>query len=135
MDFFMSRFAAQTYAAMRIVAGLLYMCHGAQKLFGFPLPVPAAPPFILYVAGPIEFVGGLLIAAGLCTRWTAFICSGQMAAAYWFAHFPRGPFPLANGGELAALYCFIFLFFFANGPGIWSLDAAFFSRDAGTRTP
>lgn len=136
MGFFMSRFAPQAYAAMRIVAGLLFSFHGAQKLFGFPIPLPAgAPPLIVYTAGPIEFAGGLLIAAGLCTRWIAFLCSGLMAAAYWIGHAGQGLFPLVNGGELAALYCFVFLFLSANGPGIWSLDALLFSRRGETGSP
>ncbi len=124
MGFFMSRFGAGTYAAMRIVVGLLFLCHGAQKLFGFPAPVPEAPAFIIYVAGPIEFFGGLLVAVGLFTHWAAFLCSGQMALAYWMGHGFKGLFPLVNGGELAALYCFVFLFISANGPGSWSVDAA-----------
>jgi putative oxidoreductase len=122
---FMSRFGAETYSLMRIVAGVLYLFHGAQKLFGFPIPMPAgAPAWIVYAAGPIEFFGGLLIAVGLFTRWAAFLCAGQMAAAYWLAHGTKALFPIVNQGELAALYCFIFLFISANGPGIWSVDAA-----------
>jgi len=124
MEFFMNRFGAQAYAAMRIVAGLLFACHGAQKLFGFPAPAPGAPAFVLYVAGPIEFFGGLLVAAGLFTPQAAFLCSGLMAFAYWTAHGTRGVFPLLNGGELAALYCFVFLYLSANGSGVFSLDAA-----------
>jgi len=122
---FMSRFSAQTYSLLRIVAGLLFLCHGAQKLFGFPVPIPAeAPAFIVYVAGSIEFFGGLLIAVGLFTNWAAFLCAGQMAAAYWIGHGTKAFFPLVNQGELAVLYCFVFLYISANGPGIWSVDAA-----------
>jgi putative oxidoreductase len=124
MGSFMSRFGAESYALMRIVTGLLFLFHGAQKLFGFPAPLPEAPAFIVYVAGPIEFLGGLLVAVGLFTTRAAFICSGLMAAAYWMAHGAKGIFPLLNGGELAVLYCFVFLFISANGPGIWSADAA-----------
>jgi len=124
MAFFMRRFSAETYALMRIVAGLLFLCHGGQKLFGFPAPTPDAPAFILYVAGTIELVGGALVAIGLFTSWAAFICSGQMAAAYWMAHGTKGFFPLVNGGELAVLYCFVFLFISTSGSGIWSGDAA-----------
>ena len=87
MATFMKSYDAQTYALMRIIAGLLFLWHGSQKLFGFPGALPeGAPPFIIYVAGPIELVGGILIMVGLFTRWAAFICSGQMAAAYWMAH-------------------------------------------------
>jgi putative oxidoreductase len=121
---FMRRFEDETYALLRIMAGLLFLWHGTQKLFGFPKDVPEAPAFILYVAGPIELVGGLLIAIGLFTRWAAFLCSGLMAAAYWMAHGTKHLFPMLNGGELAALYCFVFLFIAANGAGIWSADAA-----------
>ena len=125
MGHFMNRYSAQTYSSMRIVAGLLFLCHGAQKLFGFPVPMPAgAPAFIVYVAGSIEFFGGHLIAIGLFTNWAAFLCAGQMAAAYWIGHGTKAFFPLVNQGELAVLYCFVFLYISANGPGIWSVDAA-----------
>ncbi len=124
MDF-MSRFSAQTHALLRIVAGLLFLWHGASKLMDFPVPASAeAPPFVLYVAGPIELFGGVLVMIGLYTRQAAFLCSGLMAAAYWMAHGTRFLFPIQNQGELAALYCFVFLFLSANGPGIWSADAA-----------
>ncbi len=120
----MERYEGQTYALMRMIAGFLFIWHGTQKLFGFPEAVPDAPPFILYVAGPIELVGGALVMVGLFTRPAAFLCSGLMAAAYWMAHGSQGFFPLLNGGERAVLYCFIFLFVSANGSGIWSVDAA-----------
>lgn len=121
---FMSRFSAETYALFRIVTGLLFLCHGAQKLVGFPAPAPDAPAFVLYGAGSIELVGGLLVAIGLQTRWVAFLCSGTMAAAYWIAHGTRALFPLVNGGELAALYRFAFLMISARGAGVWSVDGA-----------
>ena len=124
MASFMRRFSGETYALMRIVTGLLFLWHGSQKLFGFPPAAQDAPPFILYVAGPIELIGGTLVAVGLFTRWAAFICSGLMAAAYWMAHGTNHLFPLVNGGELAALYCFVFLFISAHGAGMWSADAA-----------
>lgn len=123
MATFMKPYDAQTYALMRIVAGLLFLWHGSQKLFGFPGSLPEGmPPFIIYVAGPIELVGGILIMVGFFTRWAAFICSGQMAVAYWMVHGTKSLFPLVNQGELAALYCFVFLFIAAKGAGIWSLD-------------
>jgi putative oxidoreductase len=123
MPHFMDRFGSQSYAALRIVTGLLFVLHGSQKLFGFPMAAPAqAPDFVLYVAGPIELVGGALVAIGLFTRWSAFVCSGLMAAAYWMAHGTKHLFPMMNGGELAVLYCFIFLCISAKGPGIWSVD-------------
>ena len=120
---FMQSFTAQTYALMRIVAGLLFLWHGTQKLFGFPTAMPMeVPGFIIYVAGPIELVGGFLVMIGLFTRPAAFLCSGLMAAAYWMAHGTKALFPLENGGELAILYCFVFLFISAQGSGIWSVD-------------
>lgn len=125
MATFMKPYGSQTYALMRIVAGFLFLWHGSQKLFGFPGTLPeGVPAFIIYVAGPIELVGGLLIMIGLFTRWTAFICSGQMAAAYWMAHGTKALLPILNGGEPATLYCFVFLFIAANGAGLWSVDAA-----------
>jgi putative oxidoreductase len=120
---FMKAYDGQTYAALRIVTGLLFLWHGSQKLFGFPSDVPEAPAFVLYVAGPIELVGGLFVAIGLFTRWAAFLCSGLMAAAYWMAHGTKHLFPMLNGGELAALYCFVFLFIAARGGGMWSVDS------------
>jgi putative oxidoreductase len=125
MPAFLKGFASQTHALLRIVAGLLFLWHGTQKLFGFPLEVPAgAPAFVLYVAGPIELVGGVLVLIGFFTRWAAFLCSGLMAFAYWLGHGTKALFPVENGGELAALYCFVFLFLAANGSGPWSADAA-----------
>jgi len=109
---------------MRIVAGFLFLWHGAQKLFGIPSGMPGeAPAFIIYVAGPIELLGGILIMIGLFTRWSAFIASGLMAAAYWMAHGTAALLPIQNKGELAALYCFVFLFISSQGGGIWSVDA------------
>jgi putative oxidoreductase len=124
MASFMRRFNSETYALLRIVTGLLFLWHGTQKLFSFPQAAPDAPAFIIYVAGSIELIGGVLVAVGLFTRWAAFISSGLMAAAYWMAHGPKHLLPVLNGGELAVLYCFVFLFIAANGPGVWSADTA-----------
>lgn len=121
---FMKAFTAQTYALMRIVVGFLFLWHGTQKLFAFPVPPPPLPSFIIYIAGPIELVGGLLVCIGLFTRWAAFLCSGLMAVAYWMVHGTQALLPIANRGELAVLYCFVFLFISAQGSGIWSADAA-----------
>ena len=121
---FMLPFRAQTYALLRIVAGLLFLWHGTQKLFGFPMPPPPVPSFVITIAGPIELIGGLLVMIGLFAGWAAFLCSGLMAAAYWMVHGTRALFPLQNGGELAALYCFVFLFIASQGSGIWSVDQA-----------
>jgi putative oxidoreductase len=121
---FMKRFSGETHALMRIMIGLNFLWHGTQKLFGFPQAPPDAPAFVLYIAGPIELVGGALVAVGFFTRPAAFLCSGLMATAYWMAHGTKHLFPLLNGGELAVLYCFVFLFLAANGAGRWSIDAA-----------
>jgi len=114
----------QAYAMFRMVTGFLMFWHGAQKVFGFPGDGPALdmPWHIAYVAGPLELLGGLVIALGLFTRPAAFLCSGLMASAYWMAHGTRAVLPIDNGGELAALYCFAFLFIATRGPGIWSLS-------------
>jgi putative oxidoreductase len=126
MASFMRPFESQAYAAFRIVAGFLFLWHGSQKLLGFPpLPAEFSPPaFILYVAGPIELIGGILVMIGLLTSWAAFLCSGLMAAAYWMAHGTNALLPIQNQGELAALYCFAFLFISARGAGIWSIDGS-----------
>ena len=125
MAAFMERFGSQTYALLRIVSGLLFLWHGAQKIFGFPLePYPDTPAFVTYIAGPIELVGGALVMVGLFTRWAAFFCSGLMAVAYWTAHGTEALFPIINRGELAVLYCFIFLLIAAHGHGVWSADGA-----------
>lgn len=126
MSFFMNRFTNETYALMRIVVGFLFLWHGSQKLLGFP-PIPSEfspPAFILYIAGPIELVGGILIMIGFQTRPAAFLCSGLMAFAYWMGHGTKALLPIINGGEPAAVYCFVFLFIAAYGGGIWSVDAA-----------
>jgi putative oxidoreductase len=121
---FMSSYNSQVYALMRIVAGFLFLWHGAQKLFGIPTAMPAdVPEFIIYGAGPIELIGGTLIMIGLFTRWAAFLTSGQMAVAYWMVHGTKALLPIQNQGELAALYCFVFLFISTQGGGIWSVDA------------
>lgn len=119
----MSKYSAQTYALLRIVAGFLFLWHGSQKLLGFPGGSSGQRPFHLtYIAGPIELFGGLLVMIGLFTRPAAFLCSGLMACAYWMSHGTRALLPIENRGELAALYCFLFLFISAYGPGICSVD-------------
>jgi len=123
------RWSPHAYALMRIVVGLLFLCHGLSKLVHFPVPPPGGvPPLLMYTAGPIELLCGILVALGLFTRWAAFLASGEMAVAYFMAHFPRGFFPIANGGELAVLYCFAFLFISAYGAGNWSVDGLRKSR-------
>jgi len=113
-------------SVLRIVAALLLLEHGTIKLLGFPpgstMPMPAAFT-LLWFAGLIELVGGALLAPGLFTRPVAFLCAGEMAFAYFIGHFPRGFFPANNMGDAAILYCFIFLYLSAAGPGPWSIDA------------
>jgi len=114
-----------THALLRIVAGLLFFSHGAVKLFGWFGGMPAGSTLSLLTrtAGWIEVVAGALVMAGLFTRPVAFIASGEMAVAYFLRHQPQGFWPLQNRGELAALYCFIFLFLSTAGAGPLSLDA------------
>lgn len=122
---FMRPYEAHTYSLLRIVAGFLFLWHGASKVLGFPEPPPpGAPAFVIYVAGTIELVGGLLVMIGLFTRWAAFLSSGTMAFAYWLGHGTKALLPVQNQGELAALYCFVFLFIAARGGGLWSVDTA-----------
>jgi putative oxidoreductase len=125
LNSFCSRWAPRLLSILRIVAALLFMQHGGQKLFGVPSAQPggAAPLLSLMgVAGVLEFFGGLLILLGLFTRPVAFILAGEMAVAYFMAHAPQGFWPLLNRGELAVLYCFVFLYFAVAGGGEWSLD-------------
>lgn len=119
--------APRALSLLRIIAALLFMEHGLMKLVGFPAPQPGAPdplPPLLMAAAVIEVVGGGLIALGLFTRIAAFVCSGQMAVAYFMAHGSQGFWPALNGGEAAILFCFIFLYLACAGPGAWSLDGA-----------
>ena len=123
MPTFLRSYETQTYAVLRIVAGFLFFWHGTQKLFGFPGGLPAGvPPFVVYVGGGLELVCGALVMIGLATRWAAFIASGEMAVAYWLAHGTHALLPIQNQGELAVLYCFVFLYIAACGPGTWALD-------------
>lgn len=119
---FLDKYQEETYALLRIVSGFLFIWHGTQKLINFPAEFPYPLNPLMYAAGTIEMIGGALVMIGLFTRPAAFICSGTMAAAYWMAHGMNHFFPILNGGELAALFCFTFLFIAARGPGIWSLD-------------
>jgi putative oxidoreductase len=129
MEFaWLSRWQPQLLAILRIVAGLLFLEHATQKFLAFPVPFPVPPPLppMLIGAGVIELVGGLLITLGLFTRLAAFIAAGEMAAAYFITHFPRSFWPAANMGEAAILFCFVFLYIAAAGPGAWSVDGARF---------
>ncbi len=124
MTSFISIYSSYCYALMRIVVGFLFLWHGSQKLFGFPIGIPGnVPAFITYAAGPIELIGGFLVMIGLFTHWAAFITSGEMAVAYWMVHGNKALLPIQNNGELAVLYCFAFLFIASQGGGIWSVDS------------
>lgn len=124
MERLLGRYSPYLYALLRIVAGFLFFQHGLPKLFGgFGRDAPAELMSQMGLAGIIEVVGGTLIAIGLFTSPVAFIASGEMAVAYFLAHAPRGLWPIMNGGELAVLYCFLFLYFAAVGSGRWSVDA------------
>jgi putative oxidoreductase len=124
MERFLGRYSEALYAVLRVVAGLMFAVHGAQKVFGAfgGQKVPLASLFGL--AGVIELVGGILIAIGLLTSWAAFIASGEMAVAYFKVHAPQGGLPHQNQGELAVLYCFVFLYMAARGGGRYSVDAS-----------
>lgn len=115
--------APRILGATRILAGILFACHGAQMVFGVfgGLP-PGVPAALIWTAGPLELVGGVLIAVGLFSRSAAFVLSGFMAFAYFIGHAPKGFWPTVNGGELAILYCWLFLYLSAQGPGAWALD-------------
>ena len=119
---FISKYETQIYAIFRLIAGFLFLWHGSQKLFGFPPAGHEIPSYIILIAGPIEFFGGLLIMIGLWTHWVAFICSGEMAFAYWSVHGTHAILPVINGGELAIIYCFLFLFIASRGSGVFSVD-------------
>jgi putative oxidoreductase len=110
---------------VRIVVALLFMQHGLQKLFGL-LAGPFQPPMfsLLWFAAIIELLGGVLLLVGLFSRVAAFIMSGEMAVAYFMVHFPKSFFPAINGGDAAVLFCFVFLYLAAAGPGPWSIDAS-----------
>lgn len=112
-------------SVLRIITALLFMQHGLQKLIGFPAPqpMPFNPGSIFGVAALIETIGGFLMLIGLLTRPVAFVLSGEMAVAYFMVHAKGGFFPLVNKGELAVLYCFVFLYMVFAGPGAWSVDA------------
>ena len=134
MDSFLGRYSTYIYAILRIVSGFLFMWHGSQKLLGF---IPQQPPPagavqagglspLMAVGGAIELVGGILIMVGLFTGIAAFLASGMMAVAYFMSHFAITAFlPIVNKGELAVLYCFLFLYIASRGSGVWSVDSIF----------
>ena len=128
---FLDPWANCILATLRIVAGYGFMLHGLQKLFGILGGTQQEILSLLWTAGAVELVGGSLIALGLFTRPVAFICSGEMAAAYFIGHIARSGaflFPVVNDGERAVLYCFVFLYLAARGPGDWSVDGVLGKR-------
>jgi len=143
---FLSRFTDPVYCVMRLIVGLVYACHGGQKLLGFPGGGHGGAQGLMLVGGIVELVGGFLIAFGLFTRLAAFVSSGEMAVAYFMIHaagkalaHAAAPieqfFPILNKGELAVVLSWIFLFMVFYGPGRWSIDAMLFRRNAPATTP
>ena len=126
MEFtWLSRWQPQLLALLRIVVGLLFLEHALSKFFAFPVPFPVHPlPPLLIAAGVIELAAGVLVTIGFFTRIAAFVASGEMAVGYFMSHFPQGFWPIANKGEAAILFCFVFLYIAAAGPGAWSIDGA-----------
>jgi len=118
---FLDNYQEHTYALLRIITGFLFIWHGTVKLFNFPEAFKYDLSPLMYAAGGIELVGGVLVMIGLFTRPAAFICSGTMAAAYWMAHGTKTFWPIMNGGELAALFCFVLLYIAARGTGMWGV--------------
>jgi putative oxidoreductase len=139
LDHFGRIAAPHLLSLLRVMSALLLLQHGTQKLLGFPARAAgrAAPEFLslIWWAGAIELVGGILLAVGLFSRPVAFILSGELAFAYFIGHAGRGFFPILNAGELAALYCFVFLYLAAAGPGPWSLDRVLWRRHGDLATP
>jgi len=133
MEGFLGRYSTYIYAILRIVTGFLFLWHGSQKLLGYPpqqMPPGATPPAgidaLTAVGGTIELVGGFLIMIGLFTGFAAFIASGMMAVAYFMVHFSTSAFlPIVNKGELAVVYCFVFLYIASRGSGVWSVESLF----------
>lgn len=129
---FDDRYAAQAHSLLRIIAGLLFLAHGMSKLFGFPPFMMGPAPIIgslFWIAGVIELVAGVLIVIGLYSRPAALIASGEMAIGYFMIHAAKSPFPSNNMGDAAVLFCFVFLFIAAAGPGPWSVDAGRVPKD------
>ncbi|MBK0402770.1 DoxX family protein [Adhaeribacter sp. BT258] len=126
MNGILGKYRPHLYAILRIVSGLLFAMHGTQKLLGWPGEKPVVElASLMGLAGVIELVAGLMIAIGFLTSWAAFISSGEMAVAYFMAHAAENFWPILNNGELAILYCFLFLYIAASGSGIWSLNDVF----------
>jgi len=118
----LNRFADPFYCIMRLVVGLMFACHGLDKIFGTFTPKAEALPTLMVVGGWVEIVCGFLVAFGLLTRLAAFVASGEMAVAFFMMHAPRGLIPYVNKGELAVVYCFVFFYIFLRGSGGLSID-------------
>jgi len=135
MERFLGRYEPYFYALLRIVSGFMFLLHGTQKLFAFPPPAQPSPGgTFMTVTGGLELVLGLLIMIGFLGGYAGFLASGMMAVAYFMAHQPNGALPIQNGGELAALYCFIFLYIASRGSGVLSVDASM-RRGTATTAP
>jgi len=119
---FISKYEEQIYFLLRVIIGFLFIWHGVQKLYTFPQAGITMPLYITLIAGPVELIGGFLVVIGFWSRWAAFICSGEMAFAYWIAYGTNLSLPSMDGGELAMIYCFVFLFISARGSGKFSID-------------
>jgi putative oxidoreductase len=120
-----SKYAPEVLSIARIVIGLLFLEHGTSKLLDFPHgPIQPAMNSLLGGQGIIELVGGALFVIGFLTRPVAFILAGDMAVAYFMVHWPKGVYPMLNGGDAAILYCFVFLIYFVSGPGRWAVDGS-----------
>ncbi|MEM6265797.1 MAG: DoxX family protein [Bacteroidota bacterium] len=125
MNGFWSNWQDKALALLRVIVGFLLFWHGTQKLFGYP-PTEGSHgelSTLLWIAGILEFLGGILLMIGLFTRWTAFVLSGMMAVAYFMVFFGTSFLPIVNGGELAVLYCFVLFYLFFSGGGAWSIDS------------
>ena len=124
MERFLGKYSSCLYSTLRIISGLMFAMHGSQKLLAWPGgSASMSLASLLGVAGVVELIGGLMIAFGFLTSYAAFIASGEMAVAYFKAHAPQGALPLLNRGELAVVYCFLFLYIASQGGGAWSLDS------------
>jgi len=130
----LNRFADPFYCIMRLVVGLMFACHGLDKIFGVFTPKAEALPTLMAVGGWVEIVCGFLVAFGLLTRLAAFVASGEMAVAFFMMHAPKGLIPYVNKGELAVVYCVVFFYIFLCGSGSWSIDALIGKRKATAAT-
>jgi putative oxidoreductase len=129
----LSEWSPRALAVLRIVTALLFLEHATMKFLAFPAAMPGMEnglPPMLIVAGIIELAAGVLVTLGLFTRWAALLASGEMAVAYWMAHAPQGFWPALNQGELAIMFCFVFLYLVFAGPGAWAVDNAMGAKPA-----